>query len=299
MLMKPPLENAVLNFLPFVATGIGLGAVYGMSAIGLVVLYRSSGTINFAFGALGAAGAHLTWAMIDYAGFPILPAWLAGVALATLLSYAYGHFVSSRLADRSQSVRAMATLGFALLILGVITTIFGPGLPRRLTLPTDLVHVTVLGVKISVTRILAFLFAVLTMVFMSLLLNRTRVGLAMRALANDRRISSQIGIDVARVDAFAWAISGMFAGICGLFFADLLLMSPIPLTFLVIPALAAAVLGRLTSMAWALAGGMIAGLAEALLTAVPAVSSMRSAAPYIVALVFMALMRSMPSGEQE
>jgi len=299
MLTMPPLEGAVLNFLPFIATGIGLGAVYGMSAIGLVVLYRSSGTINFAFGALGAAGAHLTWALIEYAGFPILPAWLAGIALATLLSYGYGRLVSSRLADRSQSVRAMATLGFALLILGTITTIFGPGLPRRLSLPTDLVNIVIFGVKISLTRILAFLFAILTMLLMSLLLSRTRIGLAMRALANNRRISSQIGIDVVRVDSIAWLISGMFAGICGLVFADLLLMSPIPLTFLVIPALAAAVLGRLTSMAWALVGGMIAGLAEALLTAVPAVSSMRSAAPYVIALIFIALSRSMPSGERE
>jgi len=287
-----------VNFIPFIATGIGLGAVYGMSAIGLVVLYRSSGTINFAFGALGAAAAHCTWALIAV-DVPVWLAWLCGILLAVLISFLYGRYVSSRLTDRSQSVRAIATLGLALLLLGTITTIWGPGLPRRLSLPTDQINAVIFGMKISYTRLGALFFALASMIAVGLLLARTRIGLAMRALASSRAISSQIGIDVATVDSVAWIISGAFAGISGLILADLLLMSPIPLTFLVIPAIAAAVLGGLTSMPGAFVGGMVAGLAEALLTVVPQASTLRSAAPYVLALLFITFATRAQLGEGE
>ena len=291
-----------MNLLPFVASGIGLGAVYGMSGVGLVVLYRASGTLNFAFGALGALAAHSAWQLIQF-HVPVLAAWCAGILVATAFSWGYGRFVSSRLAERDRSVRAIATLGFALLLLGAVTTIWGPGLPRRLSLPIDnvvvgwLVHLT--GFRLSFTRVAALVFAIVSLFGIEILLTRTRLGLAMRSLASDRTISSQIGISVVRVDAIAWLISGAFAGIAGLFLADLVVMSPIPLTFLVIPAIAAAVIGRLTSMVGAFVGGMLAGFAEALLTGIPNIASVRSAAPYIIALLFITFAARAANGARE
>ena len=278
-----------MNLLPFIASGIGLGAVYGMSAVGIVVLYRASGTLNFAFGALGAAAAHCTWTLIEYEILPVWLAWIVGILVATLISFLYGWFVSSKLIDRSRAIRAIATLGLALFLLGIITTIWGPGLPRRLSLPTDFMNVVIFGIKLSYTRLAGFVFAVLAVIGVAILLNRTRVGLAMRSLASNRPVSSLIGINVAAVDSVAWLISGAFAGIAGLLLADLVVMSPIPLTFLVIPAIAAAVLGRLTSMTGAFIGGLIGGFAEALLTGVPQVAVVRSAAPYLIALLFIGL----------
>jgi branched-chain amino acid transport system permease protein len=282
-----------------VASGVGLGAVYGMSAVGLVVLYRASGTLNFSFGALGAAAAHCTWTLINYEILPVWAAWVAGILVSTLLSFLYGRYISSRLIDRSRSIRAIATLGFALLILGIVTTIWGPGLPRRLSLPSDLQNVFIFSVKINYTRLAGIAFALLSVIGMALLLNRTRIGLAMRALASNRSISGLIGINVAAVDSVAWLISGAFDGIAGLLLADLLVMSPIPLTFLVIPAIAAAVFGGLTSMTGAFIGGVIGGFAEALLTGVPSVMTMRSAAPYVLALLFIAFFARSSVGSRE
>lgn len=301
-----PARGGLVEFLqkilPFIASGIGLGAVYGMSGVGLVVLYRASGTLNFAFGALGALAAHCTWQLLEYK-VPLLVAWGAGIVISTFASWAYGRFVSSRLIDRERSVRAIATLGFALFLLGGITTIWGPGLPRRLSLPIDRYVIEWLyattHMRLSYTRVVAFLFAVGSVVGIGLLLTKTRLGLAMRSLASNRSISGLIGIPVAQVDAMAWLISGAFAGIAGLLLADLLVMSPIPLTFLVIPAIAAAVIGRLTSMTGAFVGGMIGGMAEALLTSVPSVSAVRSAAPYVIALVFIAFLARSAVGERE
>ena len=287
MALKCVFARRVLNFVPFIATGLGLGAVYAIAAMGIVILYRASGTINFAFGALGALAAHVTWQLVAFA-VPAPLAWGAGVATACLASLAYGRLVSAKLVERDSVVRSIATLGLALFLFGLVSAIWGPGLPRRLSLPTDAMALKIAGMRISYTRLGALAFAVVSAIAVGLLLTRSRLGLAMRALAASRSISTVIGVPVAATDGAAWALSGLFAGVVGLILSALVVMSPIPLTFLVIPALAAAVLGGLDSLPGALIGGLVCGLAEALLTGVPAVSTYRSAFPYLLALAAIA-----------
>jgi branched-chain amino acid transport system permease protein len=277
-----------MNFLPFVAAGIGLGSIYALSGVGLVVLYRSSGTLNFAFGALGAIGAYCTWTIIRMDVPPAL-AWIAGIAVSAMLSFAYGWLIAPLLRHRERAVRAIGTLGFALSILGCTGLIWSETVPRRLTLPTDQMYALLFSVRVTYTRLLALLLAVVMVGAIALLLNGTRLGLSMRALAADRNISSLIGIPVVKVDAIAWLISGVFAGVSALLLADLVALNATYLTFLVIPAIAAAIFGRLQSLAGAALGGLIAGVTEALLIAVPVASLYRSAAPFVLALLFITL----------
>ncbi|MCW5745875.1 MAG: branched-chain amino acid ABC transporter permease [Alphaproteobacteria bacterium] len=277
-----------MNLLPFVAAGIGLGSVYALAGVGLVVLYRSSGTLNFAFGALGAIGAYCTWSILQV-GIPPAIAWAAGIAVATALSFAYGWLIAPLLRHRDRAVRAIGTLGFALFILGCTGLIWGEAVPRRLTLPTDKMYAMIFSVRVTYTRLLALLLALGMVGAIALLLARTRLGLSMRALAADRNISSLIGIRVVRVDAIAWLVSGVFAGVAGLLLADLVALNATFLTFLVIPAIAAAIFGRLQSLAATALGGLVAGITEAVLIAVPVGSFYRSAAPFVLALLFITL----------
>lgn len=277
-----------MNLLPFVAAGIGLGSIYALSGVGLVVLYRSSGTLNFAFGALGAIGAYCTWSIIRMDVPPAL-AWIAGIAVSASLSFAYGWLIAPLLRHRERAVRAIGTLGFALFILGCTGLIWSETVPRRLTLPTDQMYALLFSVRVTHTRLLALLLAVVMVGAIALLLNRTRLGLSMRALAADRNISSLIGIRVVKVDAIAWLISGVFAGVAGLLLADLVALNATYLTFLVIPAIAAAIFGRLQSLAATALGGLVAGITEALLIAVPVANLYRSAAPFVLALLFVTL----------
>jgi branched-chain amino acid transport system permease protein len=284
-------------FTPFIGSGLGLGAIYGLAALGLVILFRASGTVNFAMGALGALAAHVTWQLIQW-DVPTPIAWAVGILASMLVSVGYGRLISARLVDREQTVRSVATLGFALLLLGLIVTIWGPGLPRRLRLPTEMMSISPMGIRISYTRLLAIAFAILAAVGMGLLLNRTRIGLAMRAMAASRPIATVIGVPVVATDTAAWAISGFLAGVTGLLLSVLIVMSPIPLTFLVIPSLAAAIIGRMTSLPGALFGGLLCGLGEAMLTGVPALSVYRSAFPYVIALVFLTLAANRLPGDR-
>ena len=275
-----------MNLLPFIASGVGLGAVYALASVGLVVLYRASGTLNFAFGAFGGVSAFIAW-QLARAGVAAPVGWIAGVGASTLVAWGYGRIFAPRLAHRDRVVRAVATLGLALFLLGSMAWLWGVGVPRRLALPTDADFVTLFGVRLSHTRLLALGASIAMAGGTGLLLTRTRLGLGMRALASDRHVSAAIGIPVVRIDSFAWLLNGMFAGIAGILLANLNRLDPAYLTFLVIPAIAAAILGRLSSLPGAFVGGMTAGLIEALLVAFPSVANLRSAGPYVAALLFL------------
>ena len=267
---------------PFLVSGLGVGAVYALSGVGLVVLYRSSGVLNFAFGAIGATGAYVAWSALDRE-WPLPLAALAAVVTATMLSVAYGRLVAPHLAERDSMVRSIGTLGLALVVLGLTEWFWGEQ-PRRLVFPTDAEALEFAGVRLTHTRLVGLVAAFAMMAGVGLLLARTRVGLAMRALADQRGLSAILGIRVLRVDTAAWLLSGAFAGVCGLLLGNIVRLQATVLTFLVIPAFAAAILGRLASLPGTVAGGLLIGIVEALAILVPGFAPYRSAVPFLIAL---------------
>ena len=272
------------SVLPFLIVGISVGAVYALSGVGLVVLYRASGVVNFAYGALGGLAAMLCWQVIDmeYADWI---GWITGIGAATLLSWSYGRFIAPSLTHQDRIVRAMATLGFALMIMGIAQWYWGDA-PRRLALPTDSGGLEFDGHRlISHTRLLALVLAAAMTLGMAWLLSKTPLGLRMRALQSNRGLSSLLGVRIKRVDTWAWTIAGVFAGITGLFMGNMVRLNPTVLTFLVIPAMAAAVVGRLASLPATVLGGLLIGVIEALSTLVPSVSRYGSASAFVVAIL--------------
>ena len=107
----------------------------------------------------------------------------------------------------------------------------------------------------------------------------------MRALADDRELSSMLGVRVRRVESLAWLVSGVLGGVSGLLLADLTQLTATTLTFLVIPALAACVVGRFRSLWWTLLGGLLVGVLEAIGTPYDWIADYRSATPFVVAIV--------------
>lgn len=277
------------ELLPFLVSGLGIGAVYALSGVGLVVLYRASGVLNFAFGAVGAMGAYVAWSVLEREWPPLL-AWSAAVATAMALSLAYGRLLAPKLAARDPMIRSIATLGFALVVMGLTEWTWGEQ-PRRLILPTDGDGLEFGDVRLTHTRLLGLVLAVAMMAGIGLLLAKTRIGLKMRALANDRELSALLGIRVLQVDTAAWLLSGAFAGVCGLLLANIVRLQATLLTFLVIPAFAAAILGRLHSLPATVAGGIAIGVLEALAITVPGFAPYRTAVPFLTALVAILLLQ--------
>jgi branched-chain amino acid transport system permease protein len=123
--------------------------------------------------------------------------------------------------------------------------------------------------------------ALATMVFLRV----TRLGTAMRALADDREITATLGVPVRRIEALAWFNSGLISGAAGILLANLVGLDAPTLTFLVISSLAAALIARLRSVAWTLVAGIAVGLVNALATPILAISDYRDMAPFVMATV--------------
>ena len=120
-------------FQPFVVSGLALGGVYALSGVGLVVLYRATGVVYLAFGAVGAMGALIAWSLIKDTGVPGWVGWLVCVLFAGAVTLAYGMVFGPALAKRDPLIKAVATLGLTLVLFGVMDLLWtsGGGQSRR------------------------------------------------------------------------------------------------------------------------------------------------------------------------
>lgn len=273
----------------FLVSGLAVGSLYALGGIGLVVLYRATGVLNLASGAVGALGVMLAWQFQQW-GWAEPLTWLIGILTATALSLFYGRLIAPGLAWRDPVVKAVATLGFALIVLGITAFAWEDDV-RKFSLPTDKVAIMVLGMRVTVTRLIVVLAAFAIVAGIWLYLSRTRTGLQMRALANDRDLSAMIGVRILRVESIAWALAGVIAGFTGLLFGDLVRLEPFVITFMVIPSVAAAICGRLENLGLVLIGGLAMGVVESLLTLSPLFKTVRPIAPYLIAAVVLIVMQ--------
>src|SRR6266702_8475170 len=135
---------------PFIVSGLALGGVYALSGVGLVVLYRATGVLYLAFGAVGALGALTAWSLAQ-AGAPAWLTWLACVAVAAAVTLGYGTLVGPALAKRDPLVKAVATIGLTLILYGLMDLLWttSGGQARSLALPTDNGGFTVAQIQVT------------------------------------------------------------------------------------------------------------------------------------------------------
>ncbi len=273
----------------FIMSGLALGALYALGGVGLVLLNRATGVLNFAYGAIGALGAMVAWQLLAW-GYPEPLAWVASIGLGFLLSLGFGRFVAPGLAHREPVVKAVATLGFAIILLGVMNLLWIIT-PRKLSLSPDTTSIDLLGLRVTGTRLLALAAGLVATIGMGLFLGRTRIGLMMRSLADNREVAALLGTPIRRVETIAWGISGALAGFTGLMFGDLVRLDPTILTFMVIPVIATTIVGRLTSIPKTFAGGLLIGVIESLLALYPPLAPFRVATPFVVAVALLMWMQ--------
>jgi branched-chain amino acid transport system permease protein len=272
------------DFKPFIVTGLALGGVYALSGVGTVVLYRATGVLNLAFGAVGAMGAFLAWTLQDRGTVPDGVAFLACIAFGGVVTLAYGLAFGPPLAGRDPLVKATATLGLALILLGAMSWIWSDK-ARSLNLPSSNHTFEVSSVLINWTQVIAFALGVAVTAATGAFLRYTNVGTAMRAMASDREITATLGVPVRRVEAVAWLFSGLLSGASGLLLANLIGLDAATLTFLFISSLAATLIARLQSITVTLVAAIVVGMVNALVTPILSISQYRDMAPFVLATV--------------
>ena len=274
------------SFEPFIPIGVALGGVYALSSVGMVVLYRATGVLNLAYGAIGAMGAMISWSMITNAGVPSGWAYVVAVAFGGFSTLLYGMIFGPALAARDPLVKAVATLGFALILLGLMTVLWSNSdITRSIYLPTDNSGFNVGAIPVEWTQVIAFGFGLVMAIGATLFLRFTKIGTAMRALADDREITATLGVPVRRVEAAAWFGSGILAGVSGVLLADLDTLDPTTLTFLVIFTVSAALIARLRSITFAFIAAIVIGVVDNLITPINSITNYRDMTPFVLAII--------------
>ncbi len=271
----------------FLITGLSLGGVYALSGVGMVVLYRATGVLYLAFGAVGAMGALIAWQLSQQDGWNIWLSFVVALLFSGVITLVYGMIFGPALAGRDPLVKATATLGLLLILLGVMDLLWpsSGGASRALTIPTDNNTFQVGQISVTYTNVIALALGLLITIVTAAFLRFTKLGTAMRAMANDREITAALGVPVRRVEAAAWFGCGVLSGIAGVLLADLVALDSTSLTFLVISTLAATLVGRLRSIGITFLAALVIGVITAEVTPVTSISNYRDMTPFVIAAI--------------
>ena len=249
-------------FLIEVATG-GLlsGVMYALVAIGFVLIYKTSGVLNFAQGSMVLFAA-LTFVSLVERGVPFVLALIVTAAVMTALGFAIERTVLRPLANRSPMTLFMATLGLSYIIEGAAQIIWGTGV-HRLDLGISNAPFEVAGVFISTFDLVAAAIAGVMVAVLTAFFRWTRTGLAFRAVADDQFAALAVGLRLDRIWATVWAAAGIVALVAGLLWGARLGVQ-FSLSLIVLKALPVLVLGGFDSVLGAIVAGLLIGATEKL-----------------------------------
>jgi branched-subunit amino acid ABC-type transport system permease component len=246
--------------------GVVQGAVNALLGAGIVAVYRGTGVINFAHGAMAMVSTYVFATLMDHGapsllGVPLalVLAVVAGIILGVLVDV----LVMRPLARQSQLVRIIATLGVLYVLQSLAIIAFG-GATRQVPQLFPFGGHSLGPVDISNNEIGILAVSALLAVLLTLFYHRTRFGTAIRAVSNNRDAATLSGIRVKWATAASWALGGATGAVAGVLVAPALGLNSFILTLLVIQGFAAALTGRLESVALALAGGVGLGVVTAL-----------------------------------
>jgi branched-chain amino acid transport system permease protein len=251
------------EFLQLLVQGISLGSTYALVALGFVVVYRASGVINFAQGAMLLLGAYLiSWLAVD-AGLGFALAVLAATAVLALAGAATHGLVLRRVAGQPTFVPVMITIGLGIALTHGIAAVFGPD-ARLLGDPWGSSSFEVSGVTINAGKVWGIGVTVALLAAYFVFDRYTRWGLAIKATAADEEATLSVGVPVRRGHACTWALAGALATFGGLFLAGFPGAPQPALGDAALRAFPAIVLGGLGSPVGAVLGGVLIGVVEVL-----------------------------------
>ncbi|WP_205717508.1 ABC transporter permease subunit [Actinomadura soli] len=250
------------DLLPFIVSGIVVGTVYGLAAGGLVLTYKTSGIFNFGHGALATAAAYAFYSLHVVHGV----AWPVALILSVLvLGPGLGLLMerfAAKLAPQPTTFKIVGTIGLVLVVQGVAVLTYGTTTIRvKQFLPGAGRSFAVLGVVVSYDKAMIAAVALASVAALWAFFRRSRTGLAMRAVVDDPALLAMRGTDAVRVRRAAWIIGSTFAALSGVLIAPLIGLDSILLTFMVVQAFAAAVIGRFSNIPLTLVGGIVVGIA--------------------------------------
>lgn len=242
--------------------GLALGSIYALVALGFVLIYKSSGVINFAQGDTLTMGAFILWSLFVWAHLPFWLGVLVGFGLAALLGLAVERFVLRPMIGQPLLAMIMVTIGLSSMLSGITNMIWAG--PTRMY-PDYLPNISLAfgALTISEELIACVIMAFVTMLVFLYFFRRTRIGLDMRAVADGQQVARSVGISVTAVIAITWALATMVSMLGGLLLGTIQGVNQ-GLFLMGLTVFPVVLLGGLESIPGAIAGGVIIGIAQTL-----------------------------------
>ena len=243
-------------------SGIVVGSIYALIALGFVLIYKSTAVINFAQGELLMFGAYLCLTLVVALKIPFWLAFFATLIAAALLGFVLERlFLRPMIGEPVISI-IMLTIGLASLLQGIIHVTWGSE-TRVYPAIFSTEPLRFAGVVISQVYLYSVFFAVICLVLFNLFFRHSSSGIAMRAVANDQQAAQSMGISIKKIFAIAWAIAAVVAGVGGILIGNINGVNA-SLGSFGLKVFPAVILGGLDSIPGAILGGFIIGLLEAL-----------------------------------
>ncbi len=277
------------RFFQYVFTGLSAGSLYMLVALGIVLIYRSTRVLNFAHGDIATVATFVAFSALSHQySFPVAfgASLLVGAAIG--VAFYFGVLAKAQREGANLLGMVILTLGLALIIQGAVVWYWGAE-PVSLPFPiSDTKTYSVGGVVVSQLSLASLGAGIAGSLLLYLLVQKTRLGLAMRATSENLMAAQTLGIPTRMVLSVSWGVAAALGVVAGIFLAPALLLDPFFMLDPFLKGFAAAVLGGLNSLPGAVVGALILGVAESLFGAYVAIQFKNTLAFVIIVVVLLA-----------
>ncbi|MFT5138992.1 MAG: branched-chain amino acid transport system permease protein [Rhodothermales bacterium] len=249
-----------MEVLQLLISGISQGCVYGLIALGFVLIYKATEMVNFAQGDLMMFGAFLAYTLINMAGWPFVWGVLATIVAMAIFGAVLERVVLRPMIGEPPFAVLMITIGLGFVLRAVAGAIWG-GEPKNIDSPLAGGVLRWGEVVIGYENIAIIIFTAILCSGLALFFSFTRLGIAMQAASQNQLAAYYVGIPVKRIFSIVWAMSAAIAAVAGILVAPVSLIDPM-MGFIGIKAFAAAIVGGFGNLKGAMAGGLIIGIVE-------------------------------------
>jgi ABC-type branched-subunit amino acid transport system ATPase component/branched-subunit amino acid ABC-type transport system permease component len=250
----------------YAVLGLGIGALYALIAVGLVTVYRGSGIVNFAQGAFVMFAGYLDYELTTAAGLNFWPAMIITVAATALLGAVVQLVVLRPMRNSSPLTRVVATLGVLVTLQSAAALHYGyQSIAVASYLPTRSVDILP-GVPVGLNDVIIFVIGLVTTAALWAVYRFSPFGRLTAAVAENQRATASLGRSPDMIAVTNWMIGAGLAGLAGVLIAPITFLDPNDLALLVVPAMAAALVGGFASFPLAFAGALLIGIGESLTT---------------------------------
>jgi branched-chain amino acid transport system permease protein len=243
--------------------GIEIGSIYALVALSVVLLYRTSRVLNFGQGELALLACFLTFTLTSRMGVPLWLSFLAGLAASAVAAGAFYFFLMRRAKAQDPMGLLILTLGFSLFANGGLSLLFGVD-NKQLPGFVDVIETwNVAGFSVSKNSVLVAVAGLTLMIGLYLFVQKSKIGLAMRAVSQNPEVAKALGIPVNLVLVSSWAVAAILGSAAALLLAPAISLNPSIMLDPLNKGFAAAVVGGMTSLPGAVLGGYLLGIVEA------------------------------------